>query len=66
MDYVHGVNHLKEVVGENKNSIGIIMPTFEKDQLFNYVLNVGNLPKKAFSIGEPERKRYYLESKKIV
>ncbi len=66
VDYVHGVNHLKEVVGENKNSIGIIMPTFEKDQLFNYVLNVGNLPKKAFSIGEPERKRYYLESKKIV
>ena len=33
VDYVHGVNHLKEVVGENKNSIGIIMPTFEKGSI---------------------------------
>ncbi|HHU43534.1 MAG: DUF1015 domain-containing protein [Bacillota bacterium] len=65
VDYIHGENHLREVVKDNKNSIGILMPTFEKSELFDYVLNVGNLPKKAFSIGGPEFKKYYLEAKKI-
>lgn len=66
VDYIHGDDHLKEVVRENKNSIGIYMPYFAKEELFDYVLNVGNLPKKAFSIGGPERKKYYLEAKKII
>lgn len=65
VDYIHGDDHLKEVVKDNKNSIGIIMPCFEKEELFDYVLNVGNLPKKAFSIGGAEFKKYYLEAKKI-
>lgn len=65
IDYIHGDEHLAEVVAK-KGGLGIKMPTFEKSQLFNYVLNVGNLPKKAFSIGSAEGKKYYIECKKIV
>lgn len=64
VDYVHGIHHLKEVV-EATNGIGILMPEFSKGELFNYVINVGNLPKKAFSIGTAENKKYYLEAKRI-
>lgn len=66
VDYIHGEDHLKEVININKNAIGILLPCFAKDELFDYVLNVGNLPKKAFSIGGPERKKYYLEAKRII
>ena len=65
VDYIHGEDHLREIIKENENSLGILLPTFAKKELFNYVINIGNLPKKAFSIGGPEYKKYYLEAKKI-
>lgn len=66
VDYVHNEQHLIEALEEGaKDTIGIVMPSFPKSDLVNFVVNVGNLPKKAFSIGEPEHKRYYLEMRKI-
>lgn len=65
VEYVHNEGHLIEAV-EEANGIGIVMPDFPNAELVNFVVNVGNLPKKAFSIGEPEHKRYYLECKSIV
>ena len=65
VEYVHNEGHLREAV-EEANGIGIVMPDFPNAELVNFVVNVGNLPKKAFSIGEPEHKRYYLECKSIV
>ena len=65
VEYVHNEGHLKEAVDE-ACGIGIVMPDFPNAELVNFVVNVGNLPKKAFSIGEPEHKRYYLECKSIV
>ena len=64
IDYVHDVIHLKECV-DKSDGMGIVMPAFLRSDLFGYVVNVGNLPKKAFSIGEAEQKRYYLECRKI-
>ncbi len=65
VEYVHNEGHLKEAV-DAACGIGIVMPDFPNAELVNFVVNVGNLPKKAFSIGEPEHKRYYLECKSIV
>lgn len=65
IEYVHSAEHLNEVIAE-RGGMGLVMPAFPASSLFDYVVNVGNLPKKAFSIGEPEDKRYYLEAKKIV
>ncbi len=64
VDYVHDVPRLKEVA-KKLNGVGIAMPEFPKNELFPYVLKVGNLPKKAFSIGKAEEKKYYVESRKI-
>lgn len=67
VDYVHSEHHLVSAVEEGGDgTIGIVMPTFPKSELVNFVVNVGNLPKKSFSIGEAEEKRYYLEGRRIV
>ncbi len=64
VEYVHGDEHLKAAAKE-LSGIGILMPKFLSSELFSYVLNVGNLPKKAFSIGSAEEKKYYVECRKI-
>lgn len=65
VEYVHNEEHLMDAINEC-GGLGIVMPDFPNDELVNFVVNVGNLPKKAFSIGEPEHKRYYLECKSII
>ncbi|MDR3217123.1 MAG: DUF1015 domain-containing protein [Clostridiaceae bacterium] len=64
VDYIHGIEHLKEVSGEC-GGVALVMPTVEKSALFPFVLKHGVLPKKSFSMGEAEEKRYYLEAKRI-
>lgn len=67
VEYVHNERHLKDAMAAHDGKcIGLLMPEFPKEELVKYVLKVGNLQKKAFSIGEPETKRYYLEARKIV
>ncbi|MDR2091131.1 MAG: DUF1015 domain-containing protein [Clostridiales bacterium] len=63
VDYIHGEEHLRAVI--KGGGYGILMPKIEKNELFPYVVNRGVLPKKAFSMGEAEEKRYYLEAKLI-
>ena len=64
VDYIHGVEHLKSVAAEF-DGVGIVMPSMQKSDLFPYVEAHGILPKKAFSLGEAEEKRYYMEGKRI-
>ena len=64
VEYVHGYEHTVDVA--KNNGIGIFMPIFEKEELFDYVIHEGVLPKKSFSIGTAESKKYYIEAKKIV
>lgn len=64
-DYIHGDNNLRELVNKH-NSVGIFMPTLSKNGFFDFVVRRGVLPRKSFSMGEANDKRYYLESKKII
>ena len=64
VEYVHGDGHLKDAVNST-GGMGLLMPRFPKEELFRYVIKNGSLPKKAFSIGNAEEKRYYLECKRI-
>lgn len=64
LDYIHG----SDVVGnlsQAENTIGFILPCPDKSQLFEAVISDGALPRKTFSMGEANEKRFYLESKKI-
>lgn len=64
-DYIHGDDYLVEVQ-KNGGGVAIFMPTLEKDGLFDYAARRGVLPRKSFSMGNAEDKRYYLEARKIV
>lgn len=64
VDYIHGDGHLESVAKE-KNAAAIFMPCLEKDGLFDYVVRRGVLPRKSFSLGHAEDKRYYLECRQI-
>ncbi|MFA7075128.1 MAG: DUF1015 domain-containing protein [Candidatus Izemoplasmatales bacterium] len=66
IDFVHGIDSLKKIVKNNRDCVGISMPTLERDKLLPYIRENGVLPRKSFSLGEAEEKRYYLEGKKIL
>ncbi len=42
-----------------------LMPPFAKSDLFKGVVMGGVLPRKTFSMGHAEEKRYYIECRKI-
>lgn len=64
VDYVHGEDVVAELV--EHGAIGIILPTIEKSALFRGVAEGGVLPKKTFSMGHANEKRYYLECRSIL
>ena len=63
-DYIHGDDSLKQL-SSCENAIGFLLPAMEKDQLFPGILADGVLPRKTFSMGHAQEKRYYLEARKI-
>ena len=63
VDYIHGVGSVKSLIGDN--SIGFIFSGMEKDELFKTVIYDGALPRKTFSMGHAEDKRYYMECRRI-
>lgn len=64
-DYIHGEDTLLALAHE-ENSIGFLMDVMDKRELFPYVKKHGTLPRKTFSMGEADSKRYYLEARRIV
>ena len=63
VDYVHGADAVEELVA--KGAVGVMLPEFEKGDLFRGVALGGVLPKKTFSMGHAKEKRYYMECRKI-
>jgi hypothetical protein len=64
LDYIHGENELFTFC-EKDNAVGFLLPPFEKKGLFDTVAKTGPLPRKSFSMGEAQDKRYYLEARQI-
>lgn len=64
IDYIHGDNECI-AMSKRKNCAGILLPRMEKSKLFKSVMSSGPFPKKSFSIGHGNDKRYYLECRKI-
>lgn len=66
IDYVHGKEAVLKIVTSNPKTVGFLLPAMKKEELFTTVEKDGALPKKTFSMGESEEKRYYMEARKIV
>ena len=65
IDYVHGTAALEELSARPGNC-GIALQAMDKNALFPAIIAGGVLPRKTFSMGEAEEKRYYMECRKIV
>ena len=65
VDYIHGDDVTRQLGSESGN-IGFLLPAMGKEQLFKTVMADGVLPRKTFSMGHAQDKRYYIESRRIV
>lgn len=64
IDYIHGDEALHGLVKET-NGCGIFLQSIDKSTLFPAINAGGVLPRKTFSIGEANEKRYYMECHNI-
>lgn len=65
IDYIHGEDVALQLARE-EGTVAFLLPRIEKDALFHTISSGGVLPRKTFSIGLAEEKRYYLECRKIL
>ena len=65
IDYIHGDETVARL-GSRPGSIGFHLPAISKHDLFRTIVRDGALPRKTFSMGEADEKRFYLEARKIV
>ncbi len=65
IDFIHDEDELLAVTDKNPGSVAIAMPALTKEDLFDYLATGKVLPRKSFSMGHANEKRYYLEAKKI-
>ena len=63
-DYIHGEEAVR-TLAKQEHTVGFIFNGMDKTELFDYVNENGVLPRKTFSIGQAEDKRYYLEARII-
>lgn len=64
IDYIHGSDTVKSLARKH-SGIAFILPDMDKSQLFPTVIKDGALPRKTFSMGHAEDKRFYIEARKI-
>ena len=64
IDYIHGADVVKELARKG-GTIGFLLPALEKSEFFKTVICDGALPRKTFSMGEANEKRYYLECRSL-
>ncbi len=64
VDYIHGDDVTRQL-GRKPGNLGLLLPAMGKEQLFKTVLADGVLPRKTFSMGYAQDKRYYIEARKI-
>lgn len=64
IDYIHGDDVVRQLAMK-ANSVGFLLPDIEKNQFFRGIVMDGVLPRKTFSMGHAQEKRYYIEGRTI-
>lgn len=64
VDYIHG-QEVVTTLASQPDCLGFYLPAMNKHDLFRTVILEGALPRKTFSMGEAQDKRYYLEARRI-
>lgn len=64
IDFVHDLDRAMELGGQPGN-VCCLMPQLKKDEFFSFIVKNGSYPRKSFSMGESNEKRYYMEARVI-
>ena len=64
IDYIHGEDSLKELC-DKEDTVGFLFEGMKKQDFFASIGKDGSLPRKTFSLGHAQDKRYYVEGRKI-
>ncbi|MBF0263925.1 MAG: DUF1015 domain-containing protein [Gammaproteobacteria bacterium] len=64
VDFIHGDDVVDEL-GVKEGNMGLFFPPISKHSLFKTIIFDGALPRKTFSMGEADEKRFYMEARKI-
>lgn len=64
VDYIHG-EEVTAALGAEEGNCSLILPNVSKDTFFETIIKDSALPRKTFSMGEANEKRYYMEARKI-
>ena len=64
VDYIHGTKAV-ETLSRAEDAVGFLFSGMEKNDLFRTVIYDGALPRKTFSMGHAEDKRFYIECRRI-
>ncbi|MFO7577311.1 MAG: DUF1015 domain-containing protein [Pelovirga sp.] len=64
IDYIHGDREVTEL-GSGAQCAGFYLPAISKHDLFRTIVLDGALPRKTFSMGEADEKRFYFECRRI-
>ena len=64
IDFIHGENSLRNLAAA-PGAVGFLLPEIDKHTFFADVRRLGVLPRKTFSMGEADEKRFYMEAKEI-
>ena len=64
IDFIHGEGSLRTLAAKPE-TVGFLLPEIDKHTFFKDVEKLGVLPRKTFSMGEADEKRFYMEAKRI-
>lgn len=65
VEYEHDPE-IVEKLGKKQGNIGFFLPPLKKSEFFSLIKKKGVLPRKSFSLGKENEKRYYIEARKII
>ena len=63
VDYIHGMEETLSLAGNG--NVALILPDIPKDSFFSSIMSDKAFPRKTFSIGHADEKRYYMEARRI-
>ena len=63
IDFIHGEKELLLLHGDD--TVAFFLPPINKDTFFETINERGSLPRKSFSLGQPEEKRFYFECRRL-
>lgn len=64
LDYIHSAGTVEGLCA-HPDTVGFLFAGMKKDDLFRTVIQNGTLPRKTFSMGAAEDKRFYIECRRI-